>query len=150
MRHGEVGRILEMNCLGCQLANQKASVYVVYEDEFVCCFLDHQPFNEGHILILPKNHYRYFDELDDHTAFSIVKAAKIISSALRKLYEPDGITICQNGGQFDELTHFHMHIVPRYEGQNFADFYIEDESDSPLINEARLMDAQRKMKQAIL
>ncbi|MCF6137816.1 HIT family protein [Pseudalkalibacillus berkeleyi] len=149
MGHGEVGRILEMNCLGCHLANQNAPVYVVYEDEFVCCFLDHNPFNEGHILILSKNHYCYFDELDDHSAFSIVKAAKIISSAIRNLYEPDGITICQNGGQFDELTHFHMHIVPRYEGQNFADFYIEDESECTLVDETKLTDAQRKMKQEI-
>lgn len=55
-----------------------------------------------------------------------MKASKIISKAIKKLFQPDGITLFQNGGIFDELTHFHMHIVPRYEGQNFADFYIED------------------------
>ncbi|MBD8025163.1 HIT family protein [Ureibacillus sp. Re31] len=115
-----------MSCSGCQLANKKENVHVVFEDNDICCILDHQPFNEGHVLLLPKKHTRFFDELDDNTTNSLMKASKIISKAIKKLFQPDGITICQNGGIFDELTHFHMHIVPRYEGQNFADFYIED------------------------
>ncbi len=112
-----------MECLGCKLANKQEPVNVVYEDNYVCCFLDHDPYNEGHVLILPKNHIRYFDELDENTALSVMKAAKIISKVVKGLFKPDGITVCQNGGSFDELTHFHMHVVPRYEGQNFADFY---------------------------
>jgi histidine triad (HIT) family protein len=115
-----------MTCLGCNLANKKETVRVVFEDDYVSCILDHNPFNEGHVLILPKKHVRYWDELDENTANSVFKASKIISKAIKKLFNPDGITVCQNGGMFDELTHFHMHIVPRYVGQNFADFYIED------------------------
>jgi len=44
----------EKYCLGCELANKKLPVYVVYEDEYVTCILDHAPFNDGHTLILPK------------------------------------------------------------------------------------------------
>lgn len=115
-----------MECLGCNLANKKEAVYVVFEDEFVCCILDHAPYNEGHVLILPKKHVRYFDELDENTAKSLTEAAATISKAIKILFAPDGISIIQNGGDFDELTHFHMHLVPRYKGQNFADFYLED------------------------
>lgn len=115
-----------MNCLGCNLANKEEPVMVVFEDDYVCCFLDHNPYNEGHVLILPKKHIRYFDELDENTANSLIKASKIITKAIKSLFNPDGITVCQNGGNFDELTHFHLHLVPRYEGQNFADFYTED------------------------
>jgi diadenosine tetraphosphate (Ap4A) HIT family hydrolase len=67
-----------MNCLGCNLANQKAKVNVVFEDDYVCCILDHNPYNEGHVLILPKKHIRYFDELDENTANSVFKALRII------------------------------------------------------------------------
>ncbi|WP_419095542.1 hypothetical protein [Alkalihalobacterium alkalicellulosilyticum] len=42
------------------------------------------------------------------------------------MFVPDGVTICQNGGVFDELTHFHMHVIPRYNGQNFAEFFSVD------------------------
>ncbi|PAE38982.1 HIT family protein [Bacillus sp. 7884-1] len=116
-----------MECLGCNLANKNLPVHVVFEDEFVCCFLDHEPFNEGHIMILPKKHVNDVEELDENTANSIMKASILLSKAIKKLFNPDGITICQNGGIFNELTHYHMHVVPRYKGQSFAEFYSEDE-----------------------
>lgn len=115
-----------LECLGCALANQDLLVHVVYEDKFVCCILDHDPFNEGHTLILPKKHFRYVDEFDPQTAIAIMKASQLLSKAIKKLYNPDGITICQNGGTIDELSHYHMHVVPRYENQSFARFYTEE------------------------
>lgn len=116
-----------MKCLGCQLANQLEPAQVVWENDEVCCILDHNPYNEGHVLVLPKRHVRYFDEFDEHTASSVMKAITIITRAMKELFQPDGITVCQNGGLFDELTHFHLHIIPRYEGQDFAQFYAEDD-----------------------
>ncbi|MBU7592828.1 HIT family protein [Metabacillus halosaccharovorans] len=121
---------------------------MVLEDDYVCCILDHNPYNEGHVLILSKNHIRYFDELDENTANSIIKASRIITKAIKKLFNPDGITVCQNGGAFDELTHFHMHIVPRYEGQNFADFYTED-GETNIEEENRLKETKRKIIDSI-
>ncbi|WP_199738147.1 HIT family protein [Falsibacillus albus] len=136
-----------MKCLGCHLANKNEPVFVVYEDEFVCCFLDHDPFNEGHTLIVPKKHVRYFYDLDKSTSDSIMKAAGLISNAIKTLFNPDGITICQNGGSFDDLTHFHMHVVPRYEGQNFADFFSMDEAE--VKDRAGLSETQRKILEFI-
>ena len=131
-----------MNCLGCDLANKKENVHIVFEDEHVCCILDHNPFSEGHVLILPKQHVRYFDDFDKNTANSVFNASKILSKAIKKLYNPDGITVCQNGGAFDELTHFHMHVIPRYEAQNFADFYTEDGEDH-VEEESKLEETKR-------
>jgi diadenosine tetraphosphate (Ap4A) HIT family hydrolase len=114
---------LGTNCLGCKLANKEQPIYSVYEDDYVTCLLDHMPFNEGHTLILPKKHYMDVDDLDTKTANAIMSASKLISKSIKTLYQPDGITICQNGGIFNELTHYHMHIVPRYKNQSFADFH---------------------------
>lgn len=137
-----------MECLGCDLANKRKPVYTVFENEHVCCFLDHNPYNEGHLLIVPKKHVRFIDELDERTANAIMQAAMLLSGVIRKLFNPDGITVCQNGGSFDELTHFHMYLVPRYEGQNFADFYIEDDSGH-LIDKVGLMHTKRKVVEAL-
>lgn len=124
--------IKNLNCLGCSLANKFAPVNVVYENNFVCCILDHDPFNEGHVIILPKKHFEDVDQLDANTANYIIQASRLISKVIKVLYKPDGITICQNGGIFSELSHFHMHVVPRYRHQSFADFYLE----VPLSNES--------------
>lgn len=112
-----------MECLGCKLANEEEIIYKIYEDDYVTCFLDHEPFYPGHTLIVPKQHVVEVDELDDVVAKSIMDASKLIAKAIKVLYEPDGITICQNGGIFNELTHYHMHVVPRYKERSFAEFY---------------------------
>ena len=153
---GQVSRLRKMNerecflleCFGCNLANKREPANVVWENDYVCCILDHEPYNEGHILILPKKHVRYFDELDENTANSIMKAAKLLSKVIKELFHPDGITICQNGGSFDELTHFHMHVVPRYEGQDFATFYTE-ESEEVAVDEVELSNTKMKIINAI-
>lgn len=115
----------------------------MFEDGYVCCILDHDPFNEGHVLILPKRHIRYFDELDVLPANSLINASSILSKALKELFHPDGISVCQNGGTFDDLTHFHMHVVPRYEGQSFADFHINDR-EFQIEDEAKLKETKQK------
>jgi histidine triad (HIT) family protein len=76
-----------------------------------------------------------------------MKASILLSKAIKKLYHPDGITICQNGGVFNELTHYHMHVVPRYKGQSFADFYSEDEVIIEV--ETKLMETKRKIIEAV-
>ncbi|KGM44665.1 HIT family protein [Neobacillus niacini] len=136
-----------MECLGCKLATKNLPVHVVFEDEYVCCFLDHEPFNEGHILILPKKHVYDAEELDENTMVSIMKASILLSKAIKKLCNPDGITICQNGGIFNELTHYHMHVVPRYKDQSFADFYSDDEI--VIENETKLKGTARKLIEVI-
>jgi histidine triad (HIT) family protein len=137
-----------MNCFGCKLANKQERVNVIFEDDYVCCMLDHSPYNEGHVLILPKQHVRYVDELDEPTANSLMNATKIMSKTIKSLFNPDGITICQNGGMFDDLTHFHMHIVPRYKEQNFADFYIEDEEVN-VEDDTKLEETKRRMIEVV-
>lgn len=136
------------DCLGCKLANNELETHVVYENEWITCILDHDPFNEGHVLILPKQHYRFIDEFDTETAVSVMKAAQLLSRAIMTALNPDGISICQNGGSFDDLTHFHMHIVPRLEDQDFSSFYTDD----VWVNEAikdRLPETRERLAQLV-
>ncbi|SDM59954.1 Diadenosine tetraphosphate (Ap4A) hydrolase [Bacillus sp. OK048] len=130
------------------MANKKLPVHIVFEDDFVCCFLDHEPYNEDHVLILPKKHLYDHDELDEVTAKSIMKASILLSKAIKKLFNPDGITICQNGGIFNELTHYHMHVVPRYKDQSFATFYSNDEAEY-IEDETKLKETERKLRETI-
>jgi histidine triad (HIT) family protein len=104
-----------MGCLGCDLANAKLSVHTIYEDEHVLCILDIDPFNEGHTLVLPKRHEEELTELTQDETLAVMEAAKLVSDKLYKCLKPDGITINQNGVKFSDLTHLHMHVIPRYE-----------------------------------
>lgn len=110
----------ETQCLGCELANRKIDTHTVFENEFVTCILDIAPLNEGHILILPKRHYHDVDDLDEVTASEIMKTSKMLAKLLKVKYKPDGITIIQNNGVYNDLTHYHMHVFPRYNSDGFS------------------------------
>ncbi|UHA73512.1 HIT family protein [Paenibacillus sp. 481] len=109
-----------MNCFGCRLANQLEEVNVVFENDFITCILDIEPLNEGHVLILPKTHVKELDEIDELTMKSIIDGSILVSRALKKIYNPDGISIMQNGGIFNDLDHYHMHVFPRYKDDGFG------------------------------
>jgi len=110
-----------MECLGCRIVKQlEPEVNVVYEDDDIISVLDIAPFNEGHILILPKEHYHDLEEINQQTLTAIMNASITISRMLKKIYKPDGISICQNGGVFNDLNHYHMHVIPRFKGDGFT------------------------------
>jgi histidine triad (HIT) family protein len=108
------------DCRFCKLANREIPCHIVFEDELVCCFLAKEPFSEGHTLIVPKKHYLDLDQLDEETAQHIMNASILISKALKNEFAPDGISVMQNGGAFNDVGHYHMHIFCRYRGDGFG------------------------------
>lgn len=49
-----------------------------------------------------------------------MNAAALLSTALKKHYSPDGVSIMQNGGYFNDVNHYHMHVFPRYKNDGFG------------------------------
>jgi histidine triad (HIT) family protein len=108
------------DCRFCQLANGTIETFVVYGDDLVTAFLDKDPISEGHTLIVPKRAYLDVDELDAETAARIMTVSMLISASLKELYHPDGISIMQNGGVFNDVGHYHMHVFCRFAGDGFG------------------------------
>ncbi|MCR8847408.1 HIT family protein [Rossellomorea sp. SC111] len=133
------------NCLGCRLGNDKESVYIIYENEHVTCLLDHVPHHAGHTLILPKKHKVEVTELDEEESLSVMRASQLVARTIHALFEPNGVTICQNGGIYSELTHYHMHVIPRNEeADQFGEMYYgQAQVDEP---SESLEDTHKKMK----
>ncbi|NOU68588.1 HIT domain-containing protein [Paenibacillus sp. LMG 31461] len=121
---------MENTCLGCQLANSQVQANVVYENEWLTCLLDIAPLNEGHVLLLPKHHVAELEELEEETSAAMLKAVMKMSRVIKTLYQPDGVTILQNGGTFNDLGHVHVHIFPRYVGDGFGWLEPEDRNDN--------------------
>lgn len=114
-----------MACVFC--SRDKLVTDFVYEDESVMAFMDMDPINEGHILLVPKEHYLDVDEIPDETLSRLMIVSKKIVSALKTVYKPDGYSIMQNGGAFNDVGHYHMHIFPRYNGDGFGWTYGGDD-----------------------
>ena len=107
-----------MPCVFC--SRDKLVTDFVYEDESVMAFMDMDPINEGHILLVTKEHYLDVDEIPDETLSHLMIVSKKIVSALKDVYKPDGYSMMQNGGAFNDVGHYHLHIFPRYKGDGFG------------------------------
>ncbi len=107
-------------CIFCKIANGEIPAATVYEDEDFRAILDLGPASKGHTLILPKEHYRDFYELDDALAEKIMPIAKKIMSELTDKLNCNGFNLLQNNGKVAGQTvfHYHLHLIPRYEGDS--------------------------------
>lgn len=109
-----------MDCIFCKIVDGEIPSNLIYQDELMMCFLDIDPINEGHILIIPKNHYLDADEIPNEILLTMMALSKKIVRAIKEKYSPDGYSIMQNGGEFNDIGHYHMHIFPRYKGDGFG------------------------------
>lgn len=97
-----------MYCTFCRIANKDIEVSIIYEDESVMAFLDSEPINEGHVLIIPKEHYLDADEMPKELLLNISEISQKVIKAIKTAYEPSGYSIMQNGGIFNDVGHYHI------------------------------------------
>ncbi|MBE6836876.1 MAG: HIT family protein [Ruminococcus sp.] len=107
-----------MDCIFCH--KERLETDIVYEDDLVMAFMDMNPINEGHILLTTKKHYLDVDEIPNETLSHLMIISKKIVSEMKEKYKPDGYSIMQNGGKFNDVGHYHLHIFPRYNGDGFG------------------------------
>lgn len=110
------------DCIFCKLANGDIPTATLYEDEDFRVILDANPASKGHALILPKEHYADLYELDDEAAAKVMVLAKKMVTKLRDVLGCDGYNIVQNNGECAGQTvfHYHLHLIPRYEGDDIG------------------------------
>lgn len=105
----------------CKIVRNEIPSYVLYEDDIVKVILDANPNHNGHTLIIPKKHYENFFDIDEETLHYILKVAKDICNLLKDKLKCDGISLCQNNGLGQEIKHFHLHLIPRYNNEEKLD-----------------------------
>ena len=106
------------DCIFCKIAGGKIPAATLYEDEDFRVILDLGPASRGHALILPKEHYQDLCELDEAVGAKVLALAAKIGRAMKSGLGCAGFNLVQNNGEAAGQTvkHFHMHIIPRYEG----------------------------------
>ncbi|MEO7385590.1 MAG: HIT family protein [Gammaproteobacteria bacterium] len=91
----------------------------VYEDDRTIAILDVMPQADGHTLVIPKTPAENLLDLDPAMAEAVMRTGQHLALAIRRAFQPDGITLMQfNGAEAGQTVfHFHLHVVPRYAGQ---------------------------------
>lgn len=98
-----------MECVFCKIVAKQIPAFVVYEDEKFLAFLDINPLNPGHTLVVPKQHKRWVIGVEDFGAYWEV--AKKIALAAIKALGAEAVNFLTLGFR---IEHAHIHIVPRF------------------------------------
>lgn len=90
----------------------------VYEDDATLAFMDVMPQAPGHTLVIPKAAAENLYDLPEAAGAAVLRTVQKLAPAVRDAMGADGIMINQFNGPAAGQTvfHFHMHIVPRYDG----------------------------------
>jgi histidine triad (HIT) family protein len=106
------------DCIFCKIIAGEIPSFKIYEDDDTLAFMDINPANEGHALVIPKEHAADVHAVSDAAIIATVVSAKKIAAAIELTLNPDGLNLLQCNGPAaaQSVLHFHMHVLPRRNG----------------------------------
>lgn len=104
------------DCVFCKIVNWETPSQRVYEDEQLIAFLDINPINWGHTLIIPRIHYANVLDTPPEVLGEMIKLTKKVGAAVTKATSCDGFNVGVNNGRAagQLVDHVHIHVIPRF------------------------------------
>ncbi len=106
------------DCIFCKILAGEIPCFKLYEDDATLAFMDINPANDGHALVIPTEHSADVHAVSEAAITATVLTAKKVAAAVQKTLEPDGLNLLQCNGPAaaQSVFHFHMHVLPRKNG----------------------------------
>lgn len=110
-----------MSCTFCDLIQGAAEVSVCYEDADALAFMDIQPVNAGHVLVVPRTHYESLLDVPQELGAHLFAVTMRLANAVRRVTGCEGMNLVVNSGVAagQDVFHYHVHIIPRRKGDGF-------------------------------
>ena len=105
-----------MTCIFCDIISGKKNGHFIYEDETHVAFLDKYPIDQGHSLVLPREHFERVTDMDPEKVGALFSKTPKIARGILKATQADAFSMAQNNGWAAKqiVPHVHVHIIPRY------------------------------------
>lgn len=134
-------------CVFCEIVAGRLPAARLYEDELTLAFLDINPVNDGHALVIPKAHRASIFEMDPESLAAVARTTLILAKATNQALAPQGMNIFQANGTAAGQTvfHFHAHILPRNRGDRLR----VEVHGKAAIEETRLQTLAARIRQEI-
>jgi histidine triad (HIT) family protein len=113
----------EKDCIFCKILAGDLEVSLVYRDDLCAAFMDIQPVNPGHLLVIPNRHAAYLADLKEEEGAQIFRIAQRLAAALHQSgVKCEGVNFFLADGEaaMQEVCHVHLHVFPRYNGDRFG------------------------------
>ncbi|MCU1268151.1 MAG: hypothetical protein JWM21_4469 [Acidobacteria bacterium] len=113
----------ERDCIFCKILSGELEASLVYRDELCAAFMDIQPVNPGHLLVVPNRHAAFLADLKDEEGAQMFRVAQRLAAALRQCdLKCEGVNLFLADGEaaMQEVFHVHLHVFPRHDGDGFG------------------------------
>ncbi len=110
------------DCVFCDIIAGELPSSMVYEDALAVAFMDIQPINTGHVLVIPREHFTYLSDMDEETGAHLFRVGMRVQEAIRRSdIRCEGINLFLADGEAagQEVFHVHLHVFPRFKGDPF-------------------------------
>ena len=109
------------HCIFCEIVHGAGEASICYEDARAIAFMDIQPVNGGHVLIVPREHYESLNDVPPDVAMHLFDVALQLGPIVRRLSGSDDLNIVVNSGEAagQNVFHYHVHLIPRRAGDGF-------------------------------
>jgi len=108
-------------CIFCELIHGGGEVSICYEDATALAFMDIQPVNPGHVLVVPRSHFESLADIPEEVARHLFEVALRLGPVVRRLTGAEGMNVIVNSGVTagQDVFHYHVHVIPRIAGDGF-------------------------------
>jgi histidine triad (HIT) family protein len=105
----------DSSCIFCKIVVGQLPCIKLLEDDATLAFMDTYPANDGHCLVVAKEHYPTLFEITDETLAAVSRSVSRVARAVNRALSPEGLNLVQaNGpGAHQSVKHFHVHVLPR-------------------------------------
>jgi histidine triad (HIT) family protein len=109
-------------CIFCEILSGNSPASFTYEDDTVVAFMDVQPITHGHMLVVPRQHAVLMSDVDETAAMRSFRVARRLGSIVRGTLGATGVNLFVADGEsaFQDVPHFHVHVIPRYPNDGFG------------------------------
>jgi len=110
--------VRDPDCIFCKIVAGELPATIVDEDERTVSFMDIAPATRGHALVVPREHSRDLLSIDADDLAAVGLAAQRLARRMTDRLGADGVNLLNSCGAvaFQTVFHFHVHVIPRYEG----------------------------------
>lgn len=124
-------------CVFCKIVKGEIPAYTLYEDDLVMAFLDISQATIGHTLVVPKEHYENIFALNDDIAKHLFATSIKIAKRLKERLDISNLNIINNNGPLagQTVSHFHIHLLPRYDDDKMVINYSSNKLSTEQFNE---------------
>lgn len=110
------------DCIFCKIVAGEIPSFMLFEDEATLAFMDINPANEGHALVIPREHSVDLYAVSDETLARTMMTAKKVAGAIARTLNPAGLNLvqCNGAAAAQSVMHFHVHVLPRVADDRLA------------------------------